>query len=105
MADSSLKGEKTLSENEKLLVPSKFSFSHGVFQIIVLQTRKNQCLLCKGCKKKGAGITHVSLRSPRNLAWSKPFAFCVCVEGGGKMFILLYAKVHSTQGFSRLLDK
>ena len=35
-------------EKEKLLVRSNFSFSHGVFKRLVLQTRKNQGLFRKG---------------------------------------------------------
>ena len=42
--------EKPLREKEKLLVTSKFSFSHSVFKRIVLQTRKNQGLLGKGLR-------------------------------------------------------
>ena len=32
-------GEKTLWEKEKLLIMSNFSFSHSVFERLVLQTR------------------------------------------------------------------
>ena len=49
MAESSLNGQKTLWEKEKLLVSSNFSFSHSVFQIIVLQTCKSQGLFGKEC--------------------------------------------------------
>ena len=52
MAESSPKGLKTLWEKEKLLVTSNFSFSHSVFKIVVLQTRKNQGLLGKGLNGK-----------------------------------------------------
>ena len=48
MAESSLKGYKTLWEKEKLLVTSNFSFSCSVFKILVRQTRKNQGLFVKG---------------------------------------------------------
>ena len=40
MVQSFLKGYKTLWEKEKLLIVSNFSFSHSVFKILVLQTRK-----------------------------------------------------------------
>ena len=50
MAESSLKEKKTLWEQEKLLVTSNFSFSHSVFERLVLQTRKNQGLFGKGLK-------------------------------------------------------
>ena len=40
--------KKTLWEKEKLLVTSNFSFSHSVFERLVLQTRKNQGLFWKG---------------------------------------------------------
>ena len=46
--ESSLKGQKTLWEKEKLLVMSNFSFSHHVFKGLVLQTHKNQGLFGKG---------------------------------------------------------
>ena len=35
-------------EKEKMLITSKFSFSHSVFKRPVLQTRKNQGLFGKG---------------------------------------------------------
>ena len=38
---------KTLREKEKLLIKSNFSFSHIVFKILLLQTRKNQGLFGK----------------------------------------------------------
>ena len=41
---------ETLWEKEKLLVTSNFSFSHGVFKRLVLQTCKNQGLFGKGLK-------------------------------------------------------
>ena len=43
MAESFLKGWKTLKEKEKLLVTGNFSFSHSVFKrhVDLLQTRKN----------------------------------------------------------------
>ena len=41
---------KTPWENEKLLVTSNFSFSHGVFKRPVLQTRKNQGVFGKGLR-------------------------------------------------------
>ena len=47
MAESYLKGQKTLWEKEKLLVTSNFSFSHSVFKRLQLQTRKNQGLFGK----------------------------------------------------------
>ena len=50
MAESSLRGYKTLWEKEKLLITSNFSFSHGVFKRLVLQTRKNQGLFGKGLR-------------------------------------------------------
>ena len=48
MAESSLKGQKTLWKKEKLLVMSNFSFFHSVFRRLALQTRKNQGLFGKG---------------------------------------------------------
>ena len=48
MADSSLKGKKTLWEKEKLLVKSNFTFSHSVFKGHALQTHKNKGLFGKG---------------------------------------------------------
>ena len=47
---SSLNGEKTQWEKEKLLIMSNFSFSLGVFKRLVLQTRKNQGLFGKGLR-------------------------------------------------------
>ena len=44
MAGSFLKELKTPWEKEKLLVASNFSFSHGVFKRLVVQTHKNQGL-------------------------------------------------------------
>ena len=44
MGESSLNGEKTLWEKEKLLVKSNSSFSYGVFKRLVVQTRKTQGL-------------------------------------------------------------
>ena len=43
MAESFLKGWKTLKEKEKLLVTGNFSFSHSVFKrrVDLLRTRKN----------------------------------------------------------------
>ena len=37
-------------ENEKSLIMNNFSFSHGDFKRLVLQTRKNQGLFAKGLK-------------------------------------------------------
>ena len=51
MAESFLKGEKTLWEKEKLLVGSNFSFSHSVFKRLVWETSKNQGLFGKGLRK------------------------------------------------------
>ena len=42
---------KTLWEKEKLLVTSKFSFSHSVFKRLVLQTRKTQGFFGKGLRQ------------------------------------------------------
>ena len=50
MVESSPNGQKTLLEEEKLLVTSNFSFSHCVFRRLVLQTCKNQGLFWKGLK-------------------------------------------------------
>ena len=50
MVENSLKGQKTLSEKEKLLVMSNFSFSHIVFKRLVLQTHKNNGLFGKGLR-------------------------------------------------------
>ena len=41
MAEISSKGQKTLWEEEKLFITSKFSFSHSVFKRLVLKTHKN----------------------------------------------------------------
>ena len=41
------KGYKTLWKKEKLLVTSNFSFSHGVFKRLLLQTHENQGLFGK----------------------------------------------------------
>ena len=43
-------GRKHCEEKEKLLVTSNFSFSHSVFERLVLQTRKNQSLFGKGLR-------------------------------------------------------
>ena len=48
IVEGSLKWKKTLWEKEKLLVTSNFSFSHSVFNRLVLQARKNQRLFGKG---------------------------------------------------------
>ena len=48
MAESSLKGWKTLQEKEKLLVTSNLSFSHSAFIRLILQAGKNQGLFGKG---------------------------------------------------------
>ena len=48
MTESSTNEWKTLWEKEKLLVTSNFSFSHGVFKGLVLQTRKNHGLFETG---------------------------------------------------------
>ena len=42
-------GYKTLWEKEKLLIMSNFSFSHSVFEGLVLQKRKNQAV-CLGIR-------------------------------------------------------
>ena len=49
--ESSLNGQKTLWEKEKLLVTSNFSFPHSMFKRLLLQTRKNQGLFGKGLKE------------------------------------------------------
>ena len=41
---------KHCGEKEKLFVTSNFSFSHSVFERLVLQTRKNQGLFGKGLR-------------------------------------------------------
>ena len=43
MTLSSLKGWKTLWEKEKLLFMSNFSFTHSVFQRLLLQTHISTC--------------------------------------------------------------
>ena len=53
MAGSSPNRKKTLWEKEKLLVTSNFSFSHIVFQRLVLQTWAN---LGKSCGSNHATI-------------------------------------------------
>ena len=50
MTESSSKGCKTLWEKEKLLVMNNFSFSHRVFKVPLLQTRKNKGLFGRGLK-------------------------------------------------------
>ena len=47
MAASCPTGQKTLWEKEKLLVTSNFSFSHSVFNRLVLKIRKNWDLFGK----------------------------------------------------------
>ena len=42
--------ENIIREKQKLLVTSNFFFYHGVFKILILQTRKNQGLFGKGLK-------------------------------------------------------
>ena len=44
------KGTEDAVGKGKLLVTSDFSFSHGVFKRLVLQTRKNQGLFGKGLR-------------------------------------------------------
>ena len=44
------KGLKTLWEKDELLVTSNLSFSHDVFKILLMQTRKNQGLFGKGLR-------------------------------------------------------
>ena len=66
MADSWTE-EKTLWEQEKLLVTSNFSFSHSVFERFALQTRKNQGLFGKGLKAnllKRPSIFLLSIQTP-----------------------------------------
>ena len=77
MAESSLKGWKTLWEKEKLLVRSNSSFSHSVFKRRVLQTRKSQGLFGKGLKIYPVlTILRVnSLPNDKVLDWSKLKAF------------------------------
>ena len=58
MAESFLKGWKTLQEKEKLLIMSNFSFSCSVFKRLVLQTRNNQGLFGKGLKGKNTTEQH-----------------------------------------------
>ena len=65
MAKSYLKGQKTLWEKEKLLVASNFSFSHGVFKGLVLQTRKN-----KGFSGKGLNMELVNKWQTTNLVFN-----------------------------------
>ena len=48
MVESSLMGQKTLREKEKLLIMSNFFFSHSVFKTLVLQTCRNQGLFGNG---------------------------------------------------------
>ena len=48
MAESSLKGQKTLWEKKRLLVTNKFSFSHSVFKKLVSQGRQNVSLCGNG---------------------------------------------------------
>ena len=51
MVKSSLKVKKMLWEKEKLFVTNNLSFSHSVFERLVLQTSKNQGLFEKWLKK------------------------------------------------------
>ena len=53
MVKSYPNGYKTEWEKEKLLITSNFSFSHSVFNRLVLQTRKNQGLFGKGLSTIG----------------------------------------------------
>ena len=63
-------GWKTLWEKEKLLVTSNFSFSHGVFKRLVLQTGKNKGLFGKGVKdERKRNITFGKISIP--LMWAE----------------------------------
>ena len=63
MAESSPTGKKTQWEKEKFLVTSNFSFSHIVFNKLILQTRKNQELFEKGLWG----------RAPASQSWGSEF--------------------------------
>ena len=84
MAESSLIGEETLWEKEKLLVSSNFSFSRSVFKGLVQQTCKNQGLFGKGLttprekpfenivgKGENAGNQHFLLFPPCFLSYQR----------------------------------
>ena len=65
MAESYPKTLKTLSEKEKLLVTSNFSFPHSVFtkkkkKQLVLQTCEKRDLFGKGLTVKGLKIEFIS---------------------------------------------
>ena len=89
MADSSLQGQKTLWEKEKLLIMSNFFFSHSVFKSLVLQTCKNQGLFGKGLKtlKKQPfenivgkdGIVWYSLTGVENASYQHFLLFPQCL--------------------------
>ena len=73
MAQSFPNGKKTLSEKEKLLVTSNFSFSHSVFKILVLKTRENQGLFGKGLNNKILDQSKLKAFSPfPNKAFKRP---------------------------------
>ena len=61
MAECSLNELKTLCAEEKLLVTSNFSFSHSVFNSLVLQTCENQGLFGK----------RLTLPNDKILDWTK----------------------------------
>ena len=67
-----IKGLKRLWEKEKLLVTSNISFSHIVFNRLVLQTRKNQGLFGKGLKNfSSETIDWIFTKFHRNVPWIK----------------------------------
>ena len=65
IVESSPNGWKTLWEKQKLLVTSNFSFSHSVFKLLVLQTRKNQGLFGKGLIMNQS-LNHEPVSKPLN---------------------------------------
>ena len=62
MAESPLKGQKTLWEKVKLLITSNFSLSHSVFRRLILLTHKNQGLFEKGLKAFSENTMNVALK-------------------------------------------
>ena len=76
MAESPLRGLKALWEKEKLLVTNSFSFSHSVFQRLLLQTRKNQGKFGKELNTIQS-VNHSTEAGNNQNIWDKNYAtFC-----------------------------
>ena len=100
MAEIYPTGKKTLTENEKLLFTSNFSFSQDVLKRLALQNRKDRDLFAKELRVVTLSNTIHSLNplsDNKILDWSKLKAFTDDKIKLAKMMIFVFERSENTK--------